>query len=68
MNTTDYKHKRKLTRVLSAYLKHKGIEADEYSFSLKVFRKPYFRVCGFNIAFEVINYRGKQICFFSLVL
>ena len=65
--TTDYKRKHKLTRVISAYLKHKGIEADEYSFSLKVFKKPAFRVAGFNIAFEVVEYRGRKVCFFSLI-
>jgi len=66
--TTDYKHKRKLTRVIGAYLQHKGIKADEYSFTTKLFQSPAFRVCGFNIAFEVINYRDKQVCFFSLIL
>ena len=67
IKTIDYKRKRKLKRVMMAYLKHKGIEAEEYSFSLKVFKKPAFRVAGFNIAFEVIEYRGKQVCFFSLI-
>lgn len=53
---------------MTAYLKHKGVKADSYSFSLKVFKKPSFRVCGFNIAYSVENYRGKQVCFFSLIL
>ena len=71
MNTREYinrRKQRKMQRVISAYLKHKGHEAQVYKFTAVLFKVPSYRVAGLKIAVQDGEYLGKSCVFDSLIV
>jgi hypothetical protein len=67
MKTLGYKQTRKSRRIFSAYLKHKGHRAQVYKFTTQLFKKPVYKVGGFNIAVTRGEYFGKDCIYYSLI-
>ena len=57
----------KVRRVIPEYLKHKGLHADEFVFTEKLFKEPEFFVAGFKIATQKEVFNGKERIYYSLI-
>jgi len=64
----DKRKQRKVTEVLTKYLRYKGLEADIFKFTTKLHKDPDYSICGYNIAVQRSEYLGKDCIYFSIVL
>lgn len=64
----DRRKQKRMLKVIEAYLRHKGLIADQFVFSYSLFKNPSYRVAGFKIATEPGEWFGKSRIYFSLIV